>query len=99
LPQGGQGPKRVDDRRVLNGILIFYVRVRRGVIGQNAMALTPPFTTVIPVGYGMAFGRQSLMPLLIKTRIVCFFIDSSIVKAHRAAMGAQEGNGCRLWIN
>ena len=39
LPTGGRGPKRVDDRRVLNGI--FYSLRTRRPVARPARALRP----------------------------------------------------------
>ena len=45
LPRKWRGVKRVDDRRVLNGIFCAALRVRRGATCRSATGLTRPPTT------------------------------------------------------
>ena len=88
----GRGPARVDDRRVLNGI--FYI-LRTGAPWRDLPERYGPRTTVynrysrwsqrgIWKGIFDALARERKDSLI--------FIDSSIVKAHRAAAGSKRGN-------
>lgn len=96
LPKGGRGPKRVGDRRVLNGI--FYI-LRTGAPWRDLPERYGPRTTVYNRYARWArrgiwkeiFGR-----LAEHSGDSLFFIDSSIVKAHRAATGAKGGNWRRI---
>ena len=92
FPKRGRGPARVDDRRVLNGI--FYI-LRTGAPWRDLPERYGPHTTVynrsarwsqrgIWKGIFDALARERKDSLI--------FIDSSIVKAHRAAAGSKRGN-------
>ena len=92
LPKPGRGPRRKDDRQVLNGI--FYI-LRTGAPWRDLPSRYGPRTTVynryvrwgergIWKGIFDALARESQDSLI--------FIDSSIVKAHRAAAGSKKGN-------
>ena len=85
LPIAGRGPKRVDDRRVLNGI--FYI-LRTGAPWRD-----------LPERYGprrRGVWKAIFDALASQNEDSLFFIDSSIVKAHRAATGAKGGNWRRI---
>ena len=96
LPTGGRGPKRVDDRRVLNGI--FYI-LRTGVPWRDLPECYGPRTTVY--NRYARWARRGIWKAIFDqlaehTGDSLFFIDSSIVKAHRAATGAKGGNWRRI---
>jgi hypothetical protein len=59
LPNKPRGVQRANDRRVLNGIFGFCVRVRRGAICRTTLAPTPPATIVLFAGAGLACGTGS----------------------------------------
>ena len=52
-----RGVRRVNDRRVLNGIFWFCVQVRHGAICQRHMVPAPLVTTALFVGGGLASKR------------------------------------------
>lgn len=96
FPKCGRGPARVDDRKVLNGI--FYI-LRTGAPWRDLPERYGPRTTVynryarwsqrgIWKGIFDALARERKDSLI--------FIDSSIVKAHRAAAGSKRGNWRRV---
>ncbi len=96
FPRRGRGPARVDDRKVLNGI--FYI-LRTGAPWRDLPERYGPRTTVynryarwsqrgIWKGIFDALARERKDSLI--------FIDSSIVKAHRAAAGSKRGNWQRV---
>ncbi len=82
---------RVDDRKIMNAI--FYV-LRTGIPWRDLPERYGPYTTAYN-----RFNRWSrrgvwkrvFETLAAKSRDGLFFIDSTIVKAHRAASGAQKG--------
>ena len=96
LPTGGRGPKRTDDRRILNGI--FYI-LRTGAPWRDLPERYGPRTTVYN-RYARWARRgiwKSIFDALAEdSEDSLFFIDSSIVKAHRAASGAKGGNWRRV---
>ncbi len=96
LPTGGRGPKRTDDRRILNGI--FYI-LRTGAPWRDLPGRYGPRTTVYN-RYARWARRgiwKSIFDALAEdSEDSLFFIDSSIVKAHRAASGAKGGNWRRV---
>ncbi|MBL4748218.1 MAG: transposase [Magnetovibrio sp.] len=79
LPRGGRGPKRVDDRRVLNGI--FYI-LRTGAPWRDLPERDGPHTTIYN-RYARWARRgiwTSIFDVLACQNENClFFIDSSIV--------------------
>jgi len=96
LPKGGRGPKRVDDRRVLNGI--FYI-LRTGVPWRDLPERYGPRTTVY--NRYARWARRGIWKSIFdaladKNKDSLFFIDSSLVKAHRAASGAKGGSWRRI---
>ncbi len=96
LPKGGRGPKRVDDRRVLNGI--FYI-LRTGAPWRDLPERYGPRTTVY--NRYARWARRGIWKAIFDALIdrcadSLFFIDSSVVKAHRAATGAKGGNWRRI---
>jgi len=96
LSQGGRGPKRVDDRRILNGI--FYI-LRTGAPWRDLPERYGPRTTVY--NRYARWARRGVWKTIFdalaqKNEDSLFFIDSSIIKAHRAATGAKGGNWRRI---
>jgi len=91
LPAVGKGKRRVDDRRVVNGI--FYV-LRTGSPWRDLPERYGPYTTVynrfnrwakkgVWLGLFEALAAQSPQSL--------HLIDSSIVRAHQHAAGGKKG--------
>jgi len=94
LPKQGRGPQRKDDRQILNGI--FYI-LRIGAPWRD-----------LPIRYGLRntvynryvrWGERDVWrgifeALARECEDALIFIDTSIVKAHRAAPGSspQDGN-------
>ncbi len=91
LPKGGRGPKRKDDRRVLNGM--FYI-LRTGAPWRDLPGRYGPYTTVY--NRYLRWGRRGIWKgifdaLARECEDSLIFIDASIVKAHRAAAGSKGG--------
>ena len=90
MPQSRKSA-RADDRKIMNGI--FYV-LRTGMPWRDLPERYGPYTTVYN-----RFNRWSRRgiwkkifdTLAAKSRDSLYFIDSTIVKAHRAASGAKGG--------
>ncbi|MBL4748849.1 MAG: transposase, partial [Magnetovibrio sp.] len=96
IPKPGRGPKRVDDRLILNGI--FYI-LRTGVPWRDLSDRYGPGTTVY--NRYARWARRGIWKarfdaLVSRNDDSLFFIDSSIAMAHRAATGAKGGNGRRI---
>jgi transposase len=92
LPAQSRGAKRGDDRRVLNGI--FYI-LRTGVPWRDLPERYGPRTTVYNryVRWGRKVVWKTVFDALAQeTEDSLIFIDSSIVKVHRAAAGSKRGN-------
>ena len=88
LPPRGRGPARKDDRTILNGI--FYI-LRTGAPWRDLPERYGPHTTVYNryVRWGeRGIWRGIFETLATEYEDALVFIDSSIVKAHRAASGA-----------
>ena len=86
LPQGGGGPKRVDDRRVLNGI--FYI-LRTGSPWWDLPERYGPHRTIY--NRYIRWARRGIWTgifdaLATQCEDTLVFIDASIVKAHRASL-------------
>jgi transposase len=82
---------RIDDRKIMNGI--FYV-LRTGIPWRDLPERYGPYTTVynrFNRWSGRGIWKHIFETLAAKSRDGLFFIDSTIVKAHRAASGAQKG--------
>ena len=91
LPEQGRGPQRKDDRQVLNGI--FYI-LRTGAPWRDLPERYGPRTTVYNryTRWGERGVWQGIFDALAKQcEDSLIFIDSSIVKAHRAAAGSKKG--------
>jgi transposase len=56
LPNKPRGVRRVNDRRVLNGIFWFFVQVRHGATCPRYMVPAPLVTIASFVGGGLASG-------------------------------------------
>lgn len=96
LPSKGRGPARKDDRTVLNGI--FYI-LRTGAPWRDLPDRYGPHTTIYNryvrwAKRGIWSGIFDALSHDCKDALV--FVDSSIVKAHRAAAGAKGGNWRRV---
>ena len=92
LPVQGRGAKRGDDRKVLNGI--FYI-LRTGAPWRDLPERYGPRTTVY--NRYVRWGRKGVWKAVFdalarEVEDSLIFIDSSIVKAHRAAAGSKRGN-------
>lgn len=92
LPAQGRGAKRGDDRKVLNGI--FYI-LRTGAPWRDLPERYGPRTTVY--NRYVRWGRKGVWKAVFdalaqEAEDSLIFIDSSIVKAHRAAAGSKRGN-------
>src|ERR1700750_1606837 len=95
LPRGRKGAHRVDDRRVISGIVYM---LRCGARWRDCPAVYGPYTTVYN-----RFNRWSrqgvwgeIFYALTGTRdVVSGAIDSTYVKAHRSAAGAKGGPSSR----
>lgn len=92
LPKPGRGPKRKDDRRILNGI--FYI-LRTGAPWRDLPERYGPRTTVYN-RYARWGERGVWKDIFDALAQECddslIFVDASIVKAHRAASGSKRGN-------
>ena len=92
FPKAGRGPVRQDDRRILNGI--FHI-LRTGAPWRGLPERYGPRTTVYNRcnRWGQRGIWKGILDALVKGRKdSLIFIDSSIVKAHRAAAGSKNGN-------
>ena len=96
LPPQGRGPKRKDDRQVLNGI--FYI-LRTGAPWRDLPERYGPRTTVYNryTRWGeRGVWRDIFEALAQESEDALIFIDASIVKAHRAAAGSKKGSWKRV---
>jgi transposase len=93
LPMVHTGPRRVDDRRVISGILHRY---REGCRWRSLPPAYGPYTTVF--NRWNRWSQRGLWPQLFAALAACAeppevaLIDSTAVKAHRAAAGAKKGH-------
>jgi transposase len=95
LPRGRRGAHRVDDRRVISGIVYM---LRSGSRWRDCPAVYGPYTTVYN-----RFNRWSrqgvwgeIFYALTGVRdVISGAIDSTYVKAHRSAAGAKGGRSRR----
>ncbi|MBL4747226.1 MAG: IS5 family transposase [Magnetovibrio sp.] len=93
IPKPGRGPKRVDDRLILNGI--FYI-LRTGVPWRDLPDRYGPGITVY--NRYARWARRGVWKAIFDALVSrnddsLFFIDSSIVMAHQAATGVKGGIG------
>jgi transposase len=91
LPKQGRGPQRRDDRQILNGI--FYI-LRTGAPWRDLPERYGPRTTVY--NRYVRWGRRGVWKAVFDAlaqqgKDSLIFIDSSVVKAHRAAAGSKRG--------
>lgn len=91
LPNGRSGPRRVDDRRVVSGIVHM---LRSGARWRDCPAEYGPYTTVY--NRFNRWSRQGVWSgifyaLTGKSDVVTGAIDATYVKAHRSAAGAKGG--------
>jgi transposase len=96
LPKRGRGPERRDDRKILNGI--FYI-LRTGAPWRDLPDRYGPHTTVYNryVRWGHRGVWKAIFDALAhESEDSLVFIDSSIVKAHRAAAGSKRGNWLKV---
>ncbi len=96
LPLNKRGPKRVDDRRVLNGI--FHI-LRTGAPWRDLPEHYGSRTTVYNryARWARPGVWRGIFEALAKTNEdSLLFIDASIVKTHRAATGAKGGSWRRI---
>ena len=92
LPKNVRGPRRQDDRRVLNGV--FFI-LRTGAPWRDLPERYGPRTTVYNryVRWGERGVWKGIFNALAEeVEDSLLFIDASIVKAHRAASGSKRGN-------
>ncbi len=92
LPANVRGPRRQDDRRVLNGI--FYI-LRTGAPWRDVPDRYGPHTTIYNryVRWGERGVWKGIFDALAEeVEDSLTFIDASIVKAHRAASGSKKGS-------
>ena len=92
LPRQGRGARRGDDRKILNGI--FYI-LRTGAPWWDLPKRYGPRTTVY--NRYVRWGRKGVWKTVFdalarEAEDSLLFIDSSIIKAHRAAAGSKRGN-------
>ena len=92
LPQGLRGARRTDDRRILNGI--FYV-LRAGCPWRDLPERYGPYTTCYN-RYNRwskrGIWKKIFDRLAQQSKDSLHMIDSTIVRAHRAASGAKGGS-------
>ena len=91
LPKGRRGARRVDDRRVISGIVHM---LRSGGRWRDCPAVYGPYTTIY--NRFNRWSRQGVWgeifyALTGSTGVVTGAIDSTHVKAHRSAAGAKGG--------
>lgn len=97
IPKVYKGKRRVDDRRVISGIVY---RLREGCRWRALPEAYGPYTTVFN-RYNRWSKRglwQAIFAALVESGEppATAMIDSSSIKAHRSASGAQKGgNGSR----
>jgi transposase len=92
FPVQGRGARRGDDRKVLNGV--FYI-LRTGAPWRDLPERYGPRTTVYNryVRWGHKGVWKAVFDALAReVEDSLIFIDSSIVKAHRAAAGSKRAN-------
>lgn len=92
IPRVHRGKRRVDDRRVISGIVH---RLREGCRWRALPDVYGPYTTVF--NRYNRWSQRGLWQDIFAALVACAdppetaMIDSSSVKAHRSASGAQKG--------
>ena len=84
LPNKSRGVRRVNDRRVLDGIFWVLRSGDHGAICQFAMAHAPPATTACPVAKSRSMGPDHGL-LAAAHDAAVQMIDTSIVRVHEHA--------------
>lgn len=96
LPQVHTGPRRVDDRRVISGIVH---RLREGCRWRALPEAYGPYTTVF--NRFNRWSKRGLWQAIFAALVGCSdspklaMVDSSAVRAHRSASGAKGGSAAR----
>ena len=96
LPRGRRGARRVDDRRVISGIMHM---LRSGSRWRDCPAAYGPYTTIY--NRFNRWSRQGVWFALFealtgRTGVLCSAaIDSTHIKAHRSAAGGKGGPSAR----
>ena len=96
LPKGRRGARRVDDRRVISGIVHM---LKTGARWRDCPDEYGPYTTIY--NRFNRWSRQGVWSEIFyaltgQSDIVTAAIDSTHVKAHRSAAGAKGGRSNRL---
>jgi transposase len=97
LPMVHTGPRRVDDRRVISGIVHCF---REGCRWRVLPPEYEPYTTVF--NRWNRWSQRGLWPRIFAALVACAdpprvtMIDSSAVKAHRSALARKRGRRLRL---
>ena len=92
IPKVYTGKRRVDDRRVISGIVH---RLREGCRWRALPEVYGPYTTVF--NRYNRWSQRGLWQAIFAALVACAappetaMIDSSSIKAHRSASGAQKG--------
>lgn len=91
LPRGRSGAHRVDDRRIISGIVHM---LRSGARWRDCPSVYGPYTTVY--NRFNRWSRQGVWShvfyaLTGKSDVVSGAIDATYIKAHRSAAGAKGG--------
>lgn len=91
LPRGRSGAHRVDDRRIISGIVHM---LRSGARWRDCPSIYGPYTTVY--NRFNRWSRQGVWSRVFyaltgKSDIVSGAIDATYIKAHRSAGGAKGG--------
>jgi len=99
LMPGSRKSARVDDRKIMNAI--FYV-LRTGMPWRDLPERYGPYTTAynrFNRWSGRGVWKRIFDTLASKSRDSLYLIDSTIVKAHRAASGAKGGRKIRRSVS
>ena len=91
LPSGRRGARRVDDRRVISGIMHM---LRSGGRWKDCPAVYGPYTTIY--NRWNRWSRQGVWEQIFyaltgSTGVFTGSVDSTHIKAHRSAAGAKGG--------
>ena len=91
LPRGRRGARRVDDRRVISGIVHM---LRSGGRWRDCPAVYGPYTTIY--NRYNRWSRQGIWEAIFhaltgRSVVVTGSVDATYIKAHRSAAGAKGG--------